>query len=309
MAARTTRAGAASSLKSAEPATAPTMSPTRPKAAARPARRGAAAGPVEGVAPGLLRFGEDGGRLAGVPQASPRVPLQAAAQQAPYRLGRRCRQGFVVHVGPQHRRQRVGDGLAAERPVTGEHLVESHAEGPEVGALVGDLAAGLFRAHVRGGSEDHPGRRCPSEVRVGEIDGSLPLDDASGGPRRHLREPEVQHLDRCRSPWHHDVRRVSGRGARHHLARAAASSAAGDLAVRAFSASIAPATDHAGEALGRDPRRGGQLHGEELDLALIRVQAVNRRRRARMVQRGQDAALPVRTGQVRSASRGECVRW
>ena len=44
--------------------------------------------------------------------------------------------------------------VACERRTAREHLVQDAAEGPDIRALVDDLAAGLLRAHIGGRAED-----------------------------------------------------------------------------------------------------------------------------------------------------------
>ena len=60
----------------------------------------------------------------------------------------------------QNRRQGIGGRLAFEQPITGEHLVEDHAKGPDVAAPVHLVTAGLLRAHV--------GRRTQHRARPGQ---------------------------------------------------------------------------------------------------------------------------------------------
>ena len=66
-------------------------------------------------------------------------------------------------------------GVAGERHLAGEHLVEDDSERVEVGALVDRLAAGLLGRQVL--------RRPDDRARLGHL----------GGPR--ARDPEIGHLD------------------------------------------------------------------------------------------------------------------
>ena len=77
-------------------------------------------------------------------------PDSSPAAAAPSRE-RRSKSGSFL----QHRRQRLGDDLALEQLLAREHLVQHHAERPDVGALVHRLAARLLRSHVRRRAQDH----------------------------------------------------------------------------------------------------------------------------------------------------------
>ena len=69
------------------------------------------------------------------------------------------RQQRPIRFAGQHRGQHVGDLLAGEGALAGQHLVEHGAERPDVAALVDGFAARLFRAHVRSRAEQHAARR------------------------------------------------------------------------------------------------------------------------------------------------------
>jgi hypothetical protein len=88
-----------------------------------------------------------------------RIPLETAAQQAAKFV--RCvgRQLRPVDVLAQHRGNRVGRGVALERPMARDHLVDDDAERPDVRALVHGEAARLLRRHVGGRAEHDAGHR------------------------------------------------------------------------------------------------------------------------------------------------------
>ena len=56
----------------------------------------------------------------------------------------------------QHTRQHLRHVVTTEGPLTGQHLEEHRAEGPDVGALVHRLPARLLRRHVGCRAQDHP---------------------------------------------------------------------------------------------------------------------------------------------------------
>ena len=132
-----------------------------------------------------------GQRVADVAQAFPRIALEAAGEQ-PSRRGRsRFGQRAPVHLGAQHPREHVAHRLAREEPPAGEHLVEHDAEGPDVGALVDGLAAGLLGRHVGGGAEDQAGGRAG----VGEGRGVRQIGGRGVRAFPRLGEAEVEHFD------------------------------------------------------------------------------------------------------------------
>ena len=100
-------------------------------------------------------FKEKRDAVAYVAEAAPGVFFEAAAEQAADAgggVGRECGEvGFALDDGGEG----VDHAVATKGGAAGEHLVEDAAEGPDVGALIDWLAAGLFGAHVRGGAEDH----------------------------------------------------------------------------------------------------------------------------------------------------------
>ena len=84
------------------------------------------------------------------------------------------RQREIGRVFPQDRGHRVRGGVAVERAVAREHLVEDRAEGEEVAAGVGRPSAHLLGRHVADRAEDDS-RLGPS--RRGRRGSSSPLPD------------------------------------------------------------------------------------------------------------------------------------
>jgi hypothetical protein len=108
-----------------------------------------------------------------------------------------------VGLGAQHRGHGVADRLGLEQLLADQHLVEDHAEGPDVGAAIDLLAARLLGRHVGGGSEDRArlghGRR--DRGRHGRV--RVLVDVAE--PRARQSEVEDLHVADRRD---HDVRRL-----------------------------------------------------------------------------------------------------
>jgi hypothetical protein len=109
-------------------------------------------------------------------------------EAAPHRLDhrRRGRRRQLPDAGG-----RVEDGvdgglrvLRRERQTAGEHLVEHHAQRPEVGAVVDGVAQHLLRRHVEDGSQGAP--------VLGELFRSEQLGDAE---IEDLHRPAVRHQD------------------------------------------------------------------------------------------------------------------
>ena len=107
--------------------------------------------------------------------------------------GRRCRGGELRHIdiGAQDVGQSVRNGLAGEQTVAGQHLPQHHAEGPDIGAAVHGLAAGLLGAHVAGRAQNDPGLGRP-HGNGGRI---CLLAGAPGVFLGGLCQAEIQHLD------------------------------------------------------------------------------------------------------------------
>jgi hypothetical protein len=98
------------------------------------------------------------------------------------------------HRGPvgfttQHRRQRVGHIVSAERALPRQHFVEHAAIRPDVAAFIGCSSPRLLRTHVRSRPEDHPDRCRHPRRRDRAIDGRAVLSVGHPG------ETEVEHLD------------------------------------------------------------------------------------------------------------------
>ena len=120
-----------------------------------------------------------------------RVLLETATQEDEERRRQVAREQAPVRLGTNDCRERVGEVLAGERTRAREHLEEDRAERPDVGAPIDGPPLRLFRRHVRGRAENHPGLRhgwCGDGRRLRDI-------------RRHrarrfhrFREAEVEHL-------------------------------------------------------------------------------------------------------------------
>ena len=77
---------------------------------------------------------------------------------------------------------RLGHRLADERPVPGERLVEDHADGEEVAAMIERLAEGLLGRHVVGRADDHAALR-----QRGGVFGDVAADLLGNAEVEHLR--------------------------------------------------------------------------------------------------------------------------
>ncbi len=175
------------------------------KAGDRPWARPAPVGACDRGASGrrrLLGAGRRGQRLleleprvAEIPQPPRRVLLEATPEQAAHLPRSVGGERAPVDLALQDGGQGVRDRLAAEGAAAAEHLVEDAAEGPDVGAAIGALAARLLGAHVGGGAEEDAGAGAllGESGRMGEV-GWRAL---AGLGRERLGEAEVEHLHRA----------------------------------------------------------------------------------------------------------------
>ena len=142
-----------------EPSRGPTPRPPRPAASASASH---AAGDRHEAAAGVLRCTRGAMRRAKScrrepRRASPMSRRRCFASRSRQRRSRLARPRAGVSAGRaaqsgsrlEHRGERVADRLALEEPRPVEHLEEHDAEGPDVGALVDRLAAGLLGATCR----------------------------------------------------------------------------------------------------------------------------------------------------------------
>ena len=89
-------------------------------------------------------------------------PVRCARGFVSARRNRRSTAGGVVLAAATSQARRaarsrgIGHIVALERALAGEHLVEHHAECPDVTALVGRLALRLLRRHIGRGAEVIP---------------------------------------------------------------------------------------------------------------------------------------------------------
>ena len=131
--------------------------------------------------------------FADVAQAAPRVLLQAPVEQPADWFGQIDGQRLPAHVFFDHAREGHRDVFALERTLARQHLVEDHAEGPDVGTPIDGLAACLLGCHVGGRPDDQARPRCPhgERRRVHRL-------RARGRSRiQCLRQPEVEHFHRA----------------------------------------------------------------------------------------------------------------
>ncbi len=130
-------------------------------------------------------------------QAVSRLALEAAAQQPPDRRRRGRGEGCPVDLALEHGGERLGDRVAREELLGGQHLVQQNAERPHVGPAVGRLPGRLLGRHVR--------RRAEDRAELGPVSGGQRrgvhqrrrVRRAGGRPWRveRLRQPEVEDLD------------------------------------------------------------------------------------------------------------------
>ena len=133
-------------------------------------------------------------RLPDVAESLAGIAFETALQQDLHRcrdFGGKLREVDGTH---QHRRHGLRDRLGLERRVTRKHLVEDHAEGPDVRPPVDGAALGLLGAHVGGRAQDgaHLGHRGGDRGGVREVSF---VDAVAGvGPG----QTEVEDLDLAR---------------------------------------------------------------------------------------------------------------
>ncbi len=147
-----------------------------------------------GLPPSVEEVLDDDAGVGHVVQPSPRVAFEAAAEEVADGRRQAGREKGPVGVGAQDRGERVAHRLAGEEPLSREHLPEDDAEGPDVGALVHRLAAGLLGAHVGRGPEDHAGLGPLARHRRG-AGGVARVQGGGGVAREGLGEAEVEDLD------------------------------------------------------------------------------------------------------------------
>ena len=86
------------------------------------------------------------------------VPFEAAANQTTHGRRHACGDQRIIDGRSQYLRDRIGGRLSTERRDARQHLIEHHAERPDVCFTADDLAACLFGTHVGGGADDETGR-------------------------------------------------------------------------------------------------------------------------------------------------------
>jgi len=131
--------------------------------------------------------------LADVPQSRLGIPIETTRQQCASRLWNRSRKGLTVDLVPEHRRQGVGDRVAFEEALAGQHLPQHDSESPDVGSPIGLEPFGLLRAHVGRGAQQHAGSGHLRGERRGH--GQALTRRTCALRLERLREPEIQHLD------------------------------------------------------------------------------------------------------------------
>ncbi len=89
----------------------------------------------------------------------PGLLLQAAFDQSADGRRQRCRQRIPLGITGQHAREGVRQRVCLVDGLTAEHLHQHDAEGPDVGAAIGGLAASLFGAHVGRRAQQRSGAR------------------------------------------------------------------------------------------------------------------------------------------------------
>ena len=103
--------------------------------------------------------------------------------------------------------QHVQVGASFERTMTGDELIEHHAEGEHVAALIQALAGGLFRRHVRHRANHDAESGLDVADRGTLIVGLLLQFREAEVDERRVAVPRDQHIGRFDVPMH-DARLV-----------------------------------------------------------------------------------------------------
>ena len=143
----------------------------------------AAAGGTGNIGEGFQVEGHIAGRL----KTFGGIFFQAVAHDA-FERGRNIAIGLgeVGRILFQDGAHGLDGGFAVEGALAGEHLIENGAEGEDVGARVGGLAANLFGRHVAGGA--HHGSGFGGGLDGGRVAGEI------GFGARDFGETEVENL-------------------------------------------------------------------------------------------------------------------
>ena len=107
----------------------------------------------------IARIRQGDPRLADRLQARLRIAIQASAEQGVGPPEASQPEGVSSRIFRQNRGDRVRDCLAGEGALTRDHFEEDGAKGPDVSPPIDRASARLFRRHVGGRSENHPGGR------------------------------------------------------------------------------------------------------------------------------------------------------
>jgi hypothetical protein len=133
-------------------------------------------------------------RVADVAQPVLRVALEAAADELAHARRQPGRQPPEVDLLAQHRRERVDHAPLGEQALARQHLVEHHADRPDVGPFVDRPAARLRRRHVRRRAENHPLARAAEGDR-GRVSEVHRQQSGAAEGIEGLRQPEVEDFD------------------------------------------------------------------------------------------------------------------
>ena len=136
-------------------------------------------------------FGKQPARVADRRQSILALLLEAPAQERMHPRGRQRDIGIAV----EYLAQDLDDGVAAEYRLSGQQLVDDDAERPDVGALIGGFALGLFGTHVRGSSHEHSDLRGVHHCEGRRV---IHAGPAARALERRLGETEIQDLHHAR---------------------------------------------------------------------------------------------------------------